>query len=57
MNAAAPRRPLHTLEAIRAAGAEDQAATAMPVRTGERVAALLSAALQENRTERDAPAA
>lgn len=52
---ASPR--LHTLAEIRAAGRQDQAVTVMPVTTGERVAGLLSAALQENRTERDAPAA
>jgi hypothetical protein len=50
-------RRLHTTAECIQAGREDQAVTVMPVTTGERVAGLLSSALQENRTERDVSAA
>jgi hypothetical protein len=52
----APRRPLHTTAECIQAGREDQAVTVMPVTTGERVAGLLSAALQENRAEKESAA-
>jgi hypothetical protein len=52
----APTPRLHTTAECIQAGREDQAVTVMPVTTGERVAALLSAALQENRTEKESAA-
>jgi hypothetical protein len=42
-----PGGRLRTLDQIREAGARDQAAAVRPRETGERVAALLAAALQQ----------
>jgi hypothetical protein len=59
MSTPQPRGRLRTLDQIREAGARDQAVTVMPRETGERVAALLAAALQQiesdgvTATERD----
>jgi hypothetical protein len=48
MSTAAPRKRLHSLDEIRQAGAEDQAAAApMPRETAERVAVLIAGALRQ----------